>query len=664
MDEHTDDNQLPEAAPARDVRQTIKGGSGNIQAVNSTVTVTNYATPAPRPEIDPTVAQALLDRMPLDAVPNPAPLPPRSRMPLSRNLLFIGREDDLKALAAALKPRTGAAAITTGIGGVGKTQLAAEFAHRYGQFFAGGVFWLSFADPAGIDAEIAACGGAGALECYTDADGLTLADQVRRVYAVWEQETPRLLIFDNCDGHPSASAAALLMERLPHSGGCRVLVTSRHGHWPGSLGFTAHPIGVLPRANSLALLRGYRADLSDADADAIAAELGDLPLALTLAGSYLETYRDEAFGVPATYLANLRQQLLAHRSLHGAGTPISLTGHELNVSATFDLSYQRLDAADSTDALAIAALARAACLAPGEPFPRDLLVVMLDNESATDEEQAAALRADALRRLIALGLLEIAEVGALRIHRLIAAFVSHRVADANALGAVEQALIATSYDLLSKGLPAAFLPFQSHLRYLIEPALARIDRRASDLSTIMARYLQLVGDYTNALPYAQRALVIDEAAPDADERTIATDLSDVAGLLQAQGDYAAARPLYERALAIREQAQGPEHPETATSLNNLAGLLKAQGDYAAARPLYERALAIREQALGSEHPETATSLNNLALLLQAQGDYAAARPLCERALAICEDQLGPDHPTTEIIRGNLASLNDREVDTA
>jgi hypothetical protein len=53
----------------------------------------------------------------------------------------------LKALAAALKPHAGTAAITTGIGGVGKTQLAAEFAYRYGQFFAGGVFWISFADP-------------------------------------------------------------------------------------------------------------------------------------------------------------------------------------------------------------------------------------------------------------------------------------------------------------------------------------------------------------------------------------------------------------------------------------------------------------------------------------------------------------------------------------
>jgi len=120
---------------------------------------------------------------------------------------------------------------------------------------------------------------------------------------------------------------------------------------------------------------GVRAD--ERTLDEIAAELGDLPLALTLAGGYLATYRAEAFGVPQVYRTNLRAVLLDHRSLQGAGSAPSLTNHELNVQATFALSYQRLDPADPIDALAIAALARAAQLAPGEPFPRELLLATL-----------------------------------------------------------------------------------------------------------------------------------------------------------------------------------------------------------------------------------------------------------------------------------------------
>jgi len=100
---------------------------------------------------------------PLDTLPTPAPLPPGSRMPLRRNPLFVGREADLLRLAralhgdgtAAIGPQT---AVATGLGGIGKSQLACEFVHRYGQFFAGGVFWLSCAEPEAISAEVAACG--------------------------------------------------------------------------------------------------------------------------------------------------------------------------------------------------------------------------------------------------------------------------------------------------------------------------------------------------------------------------------------------------------------------------------------------------------------------------------------------------------------------------
>jgi hypothetical protein len=255
------------------------------------------ARPADPAEV--AAAARLLQTLPRDRVPAPALLPRGARMALRPNPLFVGRHADLQWLAVALKESQVAA--VTGWGGVGKTQVAVEFVHRYGQFFGGGVFWLSFATAAGVSAEVATCGGPGHLGLRLDCGGLALEDQGRLVLAAWQDGRPRLLVFDNCE------APDLLAQWRPLSGPCRVLVTSRRAAWPRVLAVRPVPLDVLSREASVALLRQDRDDLSGAasDRDAIADELGNLPLALHFAGSVLARYRDAL--TPAEYLVQLRQ---------------------------------------------------------------------------------------------------------------------------------------------------------------------------------------------------------------------------------------------------------------------------------------------------------------------------------------------------------------------
>jgi hypothetical protein len=296
----------------------------------------------------PTLAEAIkqFEILPLDTLPAPAALPPGSLMPLGRNPLFVGRERDLKTLARVLKGGETAAigqvetAATTGLGGIGKTQLASEFVHRYGRFFEGGVFWLSFADPKAVPSEVAACGGVGFMELRPNFGDLTLGDQVNLVRAVWQEPMPRLLVFDNCED------PELLDRWRPPSGGCRILMTSRRADWEPTLGVKTLPLDVLQRDESLALLQYYYAQADDQILDAIAAELGDLPLALHLAGSYLARYRRAI--TPAQYLAQLRDPaLLEHPSLKGSG--ISPTRHDQNAFRTIALSHDKLDPDDPVD---------------------------------------------------------------------------------------------------------------------------------------------------------------------------------------------------------------------------------------------------------------------------------------------------------------------------
>jgi hypothetical protein len=385
--------------------------------------------------------------LPLNTLPDPAPLPPGSRMPLRRNPLFVGRENALIELARTIQAGGTAAisqlAAATGMGGIGKTNLATEFVYRYGQFFVGGVFWLSFADAASVPAEVAACGGPDALD-IPHFSSLKLEEQVVLVRRAWDGATLRLLVFDNCEDE------ALLEEWCPQIGGARVLLTSRQAIWDPILGVQAVRLDVLRRIESIALLRAFRPDLSSDDLDlaVLAAELGDLPLALHVAGSFLAKYHHAV--TPAAYMAQLRSaKLFQHPSLQGSGR--SPTGHDLDVGRTFALSFDRLDREDATDALALDLLLRAAYFAPGEPIPRDLLTASVDKEG----EEAAYAVEDSLRRLVDLGLIETMADGAVRLHRLIVAFAVEQTSNDTAQVAVERVLLSVVHKLNATGYPAA-----------------------------------------------------------------------------------------------------------------------------------------------------------------------------------------------------------------
>lgn len=587
-------------------------------------------------------------RLPLDAVPDPAPLPAGSYMPLRRNPLFVGREHDLRRLVYALSG-TGTAAIAqqeiaaaTGLGGIGKTQLACEFVHRYGQFFTGGVFWLSFADPAAIRAEVAACGGVGGMQLSPEFGSLPLDEQVRQVQRAWKRPTPRLLIFDNCED------AALLDQWQPQHGGCRVLITSRRQHWDPPLGVQSVPLDVLPRQESIALLRTFRPDLPDdsTELDAIAATLGDLPLALYLAGSFLAKYRHAL--TPAHYLQRLSTStILDDHSLREAG--LSPTRHVQHVARTFEQSYVRLDAADPTDALAHTLLVCAACFAPGEPIPRWLLLQTLGPAADPD----AVLRSeDAVNRLIDLGLLESNHADVLRMHRLLVAFVRAIAADASAQIVVEETMLQVAERLNQAGDLWSLMALQQHLRFITDNTQQK-DARAAALSSALGMHIRLLGAYAEARRYIEQALAIQQQLWGTEHPDTARSLSNLGTVLWRQGEYAAAQRCLEQALAIQERVLGLDHRDTAQSIYSLGGVHWFQGRFTEARRYTEQVLTIQQRTLGMEHPATARSLSTLGVVQESLGAYAEAQRCLEQALAIQERIVGAEHPDSTHTMINL-----------
>jgi hypothetical protein len=363
-------------------------------------------------------AWARLDALPEDVIPEYSSLAVGSRMPYRPNQLFVGRESLLMECASKLKHNPSSVIVFCGVGGMGKTQLVSEIVHRYGSYFAGGVYWINCADSNLIISEVIAC-WSGVLP-YISQMSFSAREQLNLIFSVWQSELPCLLIFDNCEDEET------LQKWLPSTGKSRVLVTSRRFQWRCELGIHVVAVRELPRQESIQLLHKYRSDITDEDAIALSAEVGDLPLALHLIGSYLLEYEETRSGNPQIYLQQLRSSnLLMHRSLRQVGTTGS-TGHVQNIVYTFEESYRCLLADGMTNSSALRLLTWIAYFAPGELLSVEVLLQALMRQECESEVDAEYQWILVSRRLQDLGLLEHPQRCQYRLHRLLALYVQQQ----------------------------------------------------------------------------------------------------------------------------------------------------------------------------------------------------------------------------------------------
>jgi len=582
-----------------------------------------------------------------EIVPDPGPLPPGSHMRFPRNALFTGRVGPLQALARALLEGDGRSALVTqalaGMGGVGKTQLAVEFAYRYGRFFHG-VHWVNAGEPEAIGAEVAACGEAMGLPDWPEKQ----PEQVARTLGEWQRGGPRLVVLDNLE---QVGAAREWLARLS-GGAVRVLVTARRTDWPGFLGLRPLRLESFTPEESRAFLRQHLPDgrATEAGLQALAERLYHLPLALELAGRYLGGHG--RLSVEA-YLGRL-ESMWEHPSMAGWREELrNPTEHDLRLAETFAVSWERVEGETARRVFLLAGYC-----APNQPIP----CKALEEAAGIDREACDG----ALGVLTGLGLLEMGDPEAgPTIHPLLAEYGRAIVPSApegeGVLGALADALArlarAANAQMDQTGSPSHFVPLLPHVRLVAERAEEEGLEDAASLWGNLGYYLRRVADYAGARAAFERALAIDERAFGPDHPEVATCVNNLGSVLHALGELAGARAAYERALAIDERAFGPDHPNVAIRVNNLGSVLKDLGDLAGARAAYERALAIIERVLGADHPKVATLVNNLGSVLHALGDLAGARAAFERALRIFEKSLPPEHPNIRRVRGNLEGLD-------
>ena len=585
-----------------------------------------------------------------------AVIAPISAMPHHRNRHFVGRAQELQAIAASLAS-PGALVAIVGMGGVGKTALAIETVYREGPLFPGGVFWLNFAEPELIAGQVIACGQRGHLNLHERFATLDAREQLQLVLAAWRLPLPRLLIFDNCEDE------TLVLRWFPTAGGCRLLITSRRSSYDPALGIALVHLGELRRSESLIFLRQLVADgrakqlkKLHAKLDEVAAAVGDHPLALTLAGHTLRTYgleRITAMLPPKPLLDPASLETVApssrpHPMLHAG------------LWQAFARSYQHLSGDGAVQCTARMLLARAAHFAPGERIPLQLLQDALVRALPVAEEEFRL----ALHRLVGeLGLLEQVDHRTLRIHELITSFVRGISDDAAAVDDVAQTLLAQLLLPNHVGLPADPLILH-HLRTLASQR-SRQDALEAQICFALGEYLWCE-QQPIAVRHLERAIAIAEASPEVEPLTLAIYLNTT-GLAR----YLIDAPLqaaedFRRSLSIRLAQLPPGHVDVRNSLGNLGFTYLFLADYAQAQPILTDMRRAELAAYGVDHPSYAQLVWYLGFLYLAYGKYRTARCLLKLALTIDERSLAAPHPQIAKILTYLAESYSRlgELQTA
>ncbi len=527
-----------------------------------------------------------------------------------------------------------------GLGGIGKTQLAVEYAWRHCASYEV-IWWLRANEVSTLASDYANLAGKLNLREKDEAEQKVIVEAVR----YWLDHNPQwLLIFDNAPDH------ATIRDFLPNSVDGHVLITSRNQDWKKAC--APVEMSVWSRAESISFLN-KRTQLSDGPmAGEVADALGDLPLALEQAAAYIDT-KGKSYTEYLT-LFNSRRQELWKRETPPEGYPAT-------VATTWSLAFDQIQPVPCAQEL----LSLASLVAP-DAIPKTLLNHALESYFAERGESSTLdpfLIDDAVGALRSYSLLSVENDHAF-VHRLVQTVVRDYMTAADMASYRDALIVALSQQFPDEGylhpkcwpLCAALFP---HAVALTEDQSHENNAKQLEQALLlnnMARYLYGRGTYNEAEPLFRNALEIRKNQLGDDHLDVAMSQNDLAVLLDAQCRYTESEPLYRQALAVREQQLGKEHPDVATSLSNLATILRDQGKYAEAESLCRQALTINEQQLGNEHPHVATILNELASALQDQRKYAQAETLYRQALAINEKQLGKEHPYVATTLNNIATV--------
>lgn len=552
-----------------------------------------------------------------------------------RNKHFTGREDILVQVQRTLGQHAQSALVPQalhGLGGIGKSQLAVEYAYRYQNDYQL-VWWVQANDERSVRRSLVSL--AKRLHLPESADVQDTVDNVLDVLRRRDPYTSWLLIYDD------APEPGVVGPYLP-SGVGHVIVTSRSRTWASES--NAIEVDVFSPEESIGLIRSRWHDLTDDEALELAADLGHLPLALEQAVAM-----HEQTGIPlAEYqraLQNSPSQILAE------GNPAN---YPQSVAATLSLAFNSVRDISPGGAY----LLRLCAFLSAQPIALPLLT---RGRAAQPADQDVDLGDDikvrrAVRDLGRFALVQL-DIGRdlLRVHSLVRALIRDATPE-DERPAVERhahAVLAGA----NPGDPDNPNNWVAHAQIAphVEPAglVYSVDPAVRQVVLDQIRYLFAIGDFAGSRKIGESAVEVwRSACGESDELTLVAS-RHLSISLRSLGYYAEARLLSQETLELMVETLGEDHEHALVTAGSVAADLRVAGEFREALALDAQNLVRHREVLGESDLHTLRALTNLAVDYRMVGDFAKAAELDEEAIAIKARALGDDHMSTLFSYGCL-----------
>lgn len=586
-----------------------------------------------------------------DLLNSPEPMPAVFNVLYGRNPNFSGRFEAMESLQKSLREGNAAITALAGMGGVGKTTLAAEYCHRFGARY-GGVWWVRAEESSVMLSDLAALGARVGLV----ASGNIEADARSALNHVVSQPKPWLVVYDNA---PTPDA----VNRWRPAGAVRCLITSRHAGFDGIAKVT--PLGEWSDEVTADYLVARTAREDKAGASRLAHALGGLPLAAEQAAVFLKDRKGISFDNYASDIARLIKR----------PKPQGSTGeYPDTVYAAFVKSLETLENTEGGNT-ALDILRLCSFLSPdgvdlellkidaaAEVLPASFAKVMFDDTA----------REDAFAMLVSLSLLrqEDGPSGTVLIfHRLLLEVARDWIGVdiRNLWGDAAIQLVSgvfpggVAVNPSTWPLCARLMPHIAPL-YIHVPQTHAAGKAMGRLLNQACIYLNIRGDRTGALELASRAVDFGRRA-NVEPLNLSAGLNNLAARLAALGRLGEAEETYKESLAIKETFLELKDPRIATTQSNLAEVYLKRKQFSQAEELLLRAAENTMTAFGEKSGEYGTRLSNLGALYGSWADEPGETQKAElaekystRALDVTRAARGTRHPETRNRYGNLAIM--------